>query len=92
MSASVLASSTVTLHDGGDKDQLTLHSWSEEYLSSSGYDPSVADWPSPMAMSAVAAAGQPLLSAPLSGTFRGNAVSSGLHAEIDIRGASADAA
>jgi len=44
------------------------------------------------AADAIAAAWEPLLSAPVSGTFRGNAASSELRAEIDIRVASADAA
>ena len=56
-----------------------------------GYDPSQG-----LAVTdrhvAIAAAGDPLLSAPVSGTFRGNAITSELHAEIDITVASADAA
>ena len=41
---------------------------------------------------AFAAAGDPLLAAPLTGTFRGNAVTSELHAEIDIQVTHASAA
>jgi transglutaminase-like putative cysteine protease len=80
--------------DGGAKDPLSLHSWGEVYLPGvgwRGYDPSQG-----LAVSdrhvAVAAAGDPLLAAPVSGTFRGNAVTAELHAEIDIQVAGADAA
>jgi transglutaminase-like putative cysteine protease len=80
--------------DSGASGQLSLHSWGEVYLPGvgwRGYDPSQG-----LAVTdrhvAVAAAGDPLLAAPVSGTFRGNAVSSELHAEIDIRIANADAA
>jgi len=81
-------------HEGGATDRLTLHSWGEVYLPGvgwRGYDPSVG-----LAVTdrhvAIAAAGDPVLSAPVSGTFRGNAVSAELHAEIDIKIANADAA
>lgn len=80
--------------DGGASGQLSLHSWGEVYLPGvgwRGYDPSQG-----LAVTdrhvAIAAAGDPTLAAPVSGTFRGNAVSSELHAEIDIRVANADAA
>ena len=41
---------------------------------------------------ALAAAGIPLLAAPVAGAFRGNAVTSELGAEIDIRAVADDAA
>jgi transglutaminase-like putative cysteine protease len=73
--------------DGGAKEQIALHSWGEIYLPGvgwRGYDPSLG-----LAVTdrhvAIAAAGLPMLSAPVSGTFRGNAVSSELHAEIHIK-------
>ena len=81
-------------HDGGAKERLSLHSWGEVYLPGvgwRGYDPSQG-----LAVTdchvAIAAAGDPLLSAPVSGTFRGNAITSELHAEIEITVAGADAA
>ena len=81
-------------HDGGATDRLTLHSWGEVYLPGvgwRGYDPSQG-----LAVTdrhvAIAAAGDPLLSAPVSGTFRGNAVSAELRAEINIRVADVEAA
>ncbi len=80
--------------NGGAKDQLSLHSWGEVYLPGvgwRGYDPSQG-----LAVTdrhvAIAAAGDPLLAAPVSGRFRGNAVTSELHAEIEIRVVSATAA
>jgi transglutaminase-like putative cysteine protease len=64
-----------------------LHSWGEVYLPGvgwRGYDPSQG-----LAVTdrhiALAAAGIPVLAAPVIGTFRGNAVTSELNAEIDIR-------
>lgn len=81
-------------HDGGATDRLTLHSWGEVYLPGvgwRGYDPSAG-----LAVTdrhvAIAAAGDPLLSAPVTGTFRGNAVSAELRAEINIRVVNAEAA
>ena len=81
-------------HDGGAKERLSLHSWGEVYLPGvgwRGYDPSQG-----LAVTdchvVIAAAGDPLLSAPVSGTFRGNAITSELHAEIEIMVAGADAA
>ena len=74
-------------HDGGATDRLTLHSWGEVYLPGvgwRGYDPSLG-----LAVTdrhvALAAAGIPLLAAPVAGTFRGNAVTPELNAMIDIR-------
>lgn len=71
----------------GAGDKLSLHSWGEVYLPGvgwRGYDPSQG-----LAVTdrhvALAAAGIPLLAAPVVGTFRGNAVTSELNAEIDIR-------
>lgn len=73
--------------NGGEADKRHLHSWGEVYLPGvgwRGYDPSQG-----LAVTdrhvALAAAGIPLLAAPVSGTFRGNAVTSALNAEIDIR-------
>ena len=73
--------------NGGDTDKRFLHSWGEVYLPGvgwRGYDPSQG-----LAVTdrhvALAAAGIPLLAAPVVGTFRGNAVTSELNAEIDIR-------
>ena len=73
--------------DRGAGDKLSLHSWGEVYLPGvgwRGYDPSQG-----LAVTdrhvAIAAAGDPLLAAPVSGIFRGNAVTSELGAEIDIR-------
>ncbi len=73
--------------NGGDTDKRYLHSWGEVYLPGvgwRGYDPSQG-----LAITdrhvALAAAGIPLLAAPISGTFRGNAVNSELNAEISIR-------
>lgn len=81
-------------HDGSATDRLTLHSWGEVYLPGvgwRGYDPSAG-----LAVTdrhvAIAAAGDPLLSAPVTGTFRGNAVSAELRAEINIRVVNAEAA
>ena len=81
-------------HNGGAKERNSLHSWGEVYLPGvgwRGYDPSQG-----LAVTdchvAIAAAGDPLLSAPVSGTFRGNAITSELHAEIEITVAGADAA
>lgn len=81
-------------HDGGATDRLTMHSWGEVYLPGvgwRGYDPSAG-----LAVTdrhvAIAAAGDPLLSAPVTGTFRGNAVSAELRAEINIRVVNAEAA
>jgi transglutaminase-like putative cysteine protease len=72
---------------GGEQDKLYLHSWGEVYLPGvgwRGYDPSQG-----LAVTdrhvALAAAGIPLLAAPVVGTFRGNAVISELNAKIDIR-------
>jgi transglutaminase-like putative cysteine protease len=82
------------LENGGADEQLSLHSWGEVYLPGvgwRGYDPSQG-----LAVTdrhvAIAAAGNPLLAAPVSGTFRGNAVTSELHAEIEIQVVSATAA
>ena len=73
--------------DGRNKGKLHLRSWGEVYLPGAGwraYDPSLG-----LAVTdrhvALAAAGIPLLAAPVVGTFRGNAVTSRLDAEIDIR-------
>ena len=72
--------------NGGEADKRYLHSWGEIYLPGvgwRGYDPSQG-----LAVTdrhvALAAAGIPLLAAPVVGTFRGNAVTSELDAEIDI--------
>jgi transglutaminase-like putative cysteine protease len=80
--------------NGSANDQLSLHSWGEVYLPCvgwRGYDASQG-----LAVTdrhvAIAAAGDPLLAAPVSGTFRGNAVTSELHAEIEIQVVSASAA
>lgn len=80
--------------NGGATDSLALHSWGEVYLPGvgwRGYDPSQG-----LAVTdrhvAIAAAGDPGLAAPVSGTFRGNTVTSELRSEIDIRLADADAA
>jgi len=76
------------------EDSPVLHSWGEVYLPGvgwRGYDPSQG-----LAVTdrhvAIAAAGDPALAAPVSGTFRGNTVTSELRSEIDIRLANADAA
>jgi transglutaminase-like putative cysteine protease len=73
--------------NGGESGKRYLHSWGEVYLPGvgwRGYDPSQG-----LAVTdrhvALAAAGVPILAAPIVGTFRGNAVNSELSAEIDIR-------
>jgi len=73
--------------DRGAGDKLSLHSWGEVYLPGvgwRGYDPSQG-----LAVTdrhvAIAAAVDPLLAAPASGMFRGNAVTSEFGAEIGIR-------
>lgn len=72
--------------DGNARDRLSLHSWGEVYLPGvgwRGYDPSQG-----LAVTdrhvAIAAAGDSLLAAPVSGSFRGNAVTSELRAEIEL--------
>jgi transglutaminase-like putative cysteine protease len=73
--------------NGGETYKRQLHSWGEVYLPGvgwRGYDPSQG-----LAVTdrhvALAAAGIPLLAAPVAGTFRGNVVTSELNAVIDIR-------
>lgn len=72
---------------GSETGNRYLHAWTEVYLPGvgwRGYDPSLG-----LAVTdrhvAVAASGIPGLAAPVAGTFRGNAVSSELNAEINIR-------
>jgi transglutaminase-like putative cysteine protease len=80
--------------DGAARGPLSLHSWGEVFLPGvgwRGYDPSQG-----LAVTdrhvAIAAAGDPLLAAPVNGTFRGNAVTSELRAEIEMQIVSATAA
>jgi len=70
----------------GETDTLCIHSWGEVYLPGvgwRGYDPSQG-----LAVTdrhvALAAAGMPLLAAPVAGTFRGNAVNPDLKVAIDM--------
>jgi len=71
----------------GAKKQSYLHAWSEVYLPGAGwrgYDPSQG-----LAVTdrhiALAAAGIPALAAPVVGSYRGNAVTSQLKVEIDLK-------
>jgi transglutaminase-like putative cysteine protease len=73
--------------DDAQDDMRYLAAWGEVYLPGAGwrgYDPSLG-----LAVTdrhvALAAAGIPLLAAPVVGAFRGNAVTSELNAEIDMR-------
>jgi transglutaminase-like putative cysteine protease len=74
--------------DNGAEDHMRyLAAWGEVYLPGAGwrgYDPSLG-----LAVTdrhvALAAAGIPLLAAPVAGTFRGNAVTPELNAVIEIR-------
>lgn len=74
--------------DNGAEDNMRyLAAWGEVYLPGAGwrgYDPSLG-----LAVTdrhvALAAAGIPLLAAPVAGTFRGNVVTPELNAVIDIR-------
>jgi transglutaminase-like putative cysteine protease len=70
-----------------DNDMPYLAAWGEVYLPGAGwrgYDPSLGVAVTDRHV-ALAAAGIPLLAAPVVGAFRGNAVTSQLGAEIDIR-------
>ena len=73
--------------NGADNELQYLAAWGEVYLPGAGwrgYDPSLGVAVTDRHV-ALAAAGTPLLAAPVAGAFRGNAVTSELGAEIDIR-------
>ena len=73
--------------NGADNELQYLAAWSEVYLPGAGwrgYDPSLGVVVTDRHV-ALAAAGTPLLAAPVAGAFRGNAVTSELGAEIAIR-------
>jgi transglutaminase-like putative cysteine protease len=73
--------------NGADDELQYLAAWGEVYLPGAGwrgYDPSLGVAVTDRHV-ALAAAGIPILAAPVAGAFRGNAVTSELGAEIDIR-------